>query len=53
MVEFEPLLDGSDMTYDDWIKIVKDIKVGRSSRTVFQVPTNIQKYCIFVVVCDV
>uniref|UniRef100_A0A0N4Z4L7 asparaginase n=1 Tax=Parastrongyloides trichosuri TaxID=131310 RepID=A0A0N4Z4L7_PARTI len=26
VVEYEPLLDSSDMTFDDWIRIAKDIK---------------------------
>lgn len=26
VVEYEPLLDSSDMTYDDWIRIGKDIR---------------------------
>lgn len=26
LVEYEPLLDSSDMTFDDWIRIAKDIK---------------------------
>lgn len=27
LVEYEPLLDSSDMTFDDWIRIARDIKV--------------------------
>ncbi|VDK48798.1 unnamed protein product [Gongylonema pulchrum] len=26
LVEYDPLLDSSDMTFDDWIRIGKDIK---------------------------
>lgn len=26
LVEYEPLLDSSDMTFDDWIRIAKDIR---------------------------
>jgi L-asparaginase/Glu-tRNA(Gln) amidotransferase subunit D len=26
VVEYEPLLDSSDMTFDDWIRIAQDIR---------------------------
>lgn len=26
MVEYDPLLDSSDMTFDDWVRIAHDIK---------------------------
>uniref|UniRef100_A0A914I3Z7 asparaginase n=1 Tax=Globodera rostochiensis TaxID=31243 RepID=A0A914I3Z7_GLORO len=31
VVEYEPLLDSSDMTFDDWIRIAKDIRKSYSA----------------------
>ncbi|KAL3079502.1 hypothetical protein niasHS_005332 [Heterodera schachtii] len=31
LVEYEPLLDSSDMTFDDWIRIAKDIRKSYSA----------------------
>lgn len=33
ITEYEPLLDSSNMTFQDWVKIAQDIKVEKESST--------------------